>query len=134
MRDRAREPINFMYQSDINIIAIEGKTVTNVRSETGEVHITCSDGSVFKLYHSQACCESVSIQSGAEDLPKLIGKTITKVVETIDNNPDGVDTSGGSATRTTFDFILLNAMPIKLVWLGESNGYYSESVSVDQIE
>lgn len=81
------------------------------------------------MYHAQDCCESVGIESGAEDLPKLVGKTITKVVEIIEQIP-----GGESATRTTFEFLLLNAMPVKLVWVGCSNGYYSESVNFGQVK
>ena len=117
-----------MYIADINIIVLEGHTVASVEHANDEVSFVLTDGREFKLYHLQDCCEYVSVESGAEDLPKLVGKTIVKVLEIIEHPENTSD----SATRTTFEFVLKDAKPIKLVWLGTSNGYYSESVSFCQ--
>lgn len=87
-----------------------------------------SDGDVFKMYHEQDCCESVFLEDITGDLDYLIGEKILKAEETSNRE------SKEYGTETwTFYHISTFKDTVSLRWYGESNGYYSESVSVAKL-
>lgn len=67
-----------------------GKTFTEIKGGIGDdvLMFICADG-VFKMYHSQDCCESVNIEDITGDLQDLIGSPILIAEEsTSDKNPE----------------------------------------------
>lgn len=106
---------------------LEGKTLTKVEHNNEEVVFDCSDGSRFQMYHSQDCCESVWLDRIDGDLQKLIGNKIVKAVEQPGHE---FDPQASRESVTFTDFVLTDDMgrEVTLHWIGESNGYYSESV------
>jgi hypothetical protein len=81
--------------NDSPISELLGKTFTSVRGEVGgaQIEIVCTDGSIYVLYHSQDCCEGVSVESITGDVADLIGSPILKAEEaTSDKDPEGYKT------------------------------------------
>lgn len=82
--------------------------------------------SVFKFFHEQDCCESVWIEDIAGELTDLEGVPITEA-EVVTNKDSCHDES---RTWTFFKFGTEKGC-VTVRWCGESNGYYSESVSLE---
>jgi hypothetical protein len=114
---------NFFELKGLRIERIEGLCAgeDDVRIVT-----TAPENPTFRLYHQQDCCESVQVESVTGNLNDHIGKVITLAEE------DSVRADiGESSTRTTFK-LQTEAGELVIVWLGESNGYYCEEVSVER--
>lgn len=105
------------------IVAIEGATVGAER-----VTIVCSDLTRFSLYHLQDCCERVRVEDVAGNPQDLIGRVVALADESSnkDNPPDYAD-----SFLWTFYRPRTHGGDITIRWLGESNGYYGESVECD---
>lgn len=139
----------------MSIEELLGKTLTKVEHRQGDpedILFTLEDEAVFKMHHSQDCCESVSINDINGDLQDLIGSPILqasercsakleeemtaeekvmKVEQTLDNE---ADTYEGESTTWTFYRLATVKGTVVIRWFGTSNGYYSESVYVDKQE
>lgn len=64
------------YQN-VELQELIGKTMESVvNKDDDELIFTTIDGEVFKLYHSQDCCESVTIDDIVGDLQDLVGAPI----------------------------------------------------------
>lgn len=51
-------------EKDVNFSELAGKTIKNItglEKYSDEVIFECTDGSKYKMYHVQDCCESVEI-------------------------------------------------------------------------
>ena len=91
--------------------------------------VGAGDTPSFKFYHEQDCCESVSIEDIVGDLNDLVGVPILEAREdTQDGSGDGYE----SATWTFYNFRTIKGS-VTVRWLGESNGYYSESVRCERL-
>jgi hypothetical protein len=109
-----------------------GMTITGTRLADNELHLTFSNGDVYKLYHKQDCCEDVYLYDVIGDFSDLIGFPIMKAEEVSScKTPDGIDAGYMDDSFTwTFYHIVTFMGAVTLRWLGESNGYYSESVDI----
>lgn len=113
-----------------------GKTLTSVTGDAGddEVVFVTDDGTVYKLYHAQDCCESVSINDICGDLQDLVGSPITLAEEAVsDENPNDVVKKYQESFTWTFYKLATIKGYVDIRWYGESNGYYSESVSFGKV-
>ncbi|MFM7896670.1 MAG: hypothetical protein ACKO8L_12255 [Flavobacterium sp.] len=97
---------------------------------------TFDDGNKIKMYHEQDCCENVEIVDIDGDLQDLVGGVLVDFSERKSNLFDelqieikGIKPSDDSYTWT-FYHITTSKGSVNIRWLGESNGYYSEGVSV----
>lgn len=110
-----------------------GKTLEKVTDDGDEMLFVCTDGSAFRAYHMQNCCEHVRIHDVKGEFSSLCGKplTLASVAES-GEWPGDVPNDGfrKSFTWTTFIF-QAGDETVVVRWLGESNGYYSESVYFD---
>ena len=106
------------------IVAIDGAVVGS-----GKITIKTKSGRTFVMHHEQDCCEDVSVQVVHGNVQDLIGKGVSRVEEKIiEGYP-----SRESATKTIFAIYSASAWSALVIeWLGESNGYYSESVSFQE--
>jgi hypothetical protein len=127
---------------------LKGHTLHDLRIDKGvqddRVHLSTHDGKRFRsfdLYHSQDCCESVRLFDVQGD-PTTLQLTTLEVKETIVGWNDGTDKPSSwpsdipppseSGTVTLFEIKGTRGsreVVVTLRWLGQSNGYYSESVS-----
>lgn len=112
-----------------------GKTLTAIEGmEVGSERVTfhTSDGREFRMFHSQYCCESVSIEDINGDVEDLLDSPITLAEEsTSDENPEGVRKKYQDSFTWTFYRLGTNKGTVVLRWYGESNGYYSERVTFE---
>jgi hypothetical protein len=112
--------------TDSNVIILKGLTLTAYRQEGSDRMVfETSCGRSFLFYHSQDCCESVNIERIEGNLNDLIGEPITEALEEIET---GDASYGNTFTKTSFTFATSKGRVV-VHWHGESNGYYSESVS-----
>lgn len=123
-----------LYEKQTSFSELVGKTLTAVRGEAGSdrIEFVCTDGSQYLMYHFQDCCEAVTLESIVGDLADLIGSPILVAEESSGTtDPEGyVPDEYGHDESFTWTFYKLATVKgwVDLRWLGESNGYYSESV------
>lgn len=114
-------------------ITLPGETLVRITQEGSDrITLETASGKSYLMYHSQDCCESVSIYDIAGELDSLIGDVIIEAKETISSeSPEDIESDGyedESCTWTTF-YLATKDSAVAIRWLGSSNGYYSESVS-----
>jgi len=85
------------------------------------------------LEHQQDCCESVAVEDLEGDASDLIGQVLLHAEEVVNGKEAGqsgeVEDYGESMTWTFYKFRTTGG-DLWVRWLGESNGYYSERVTV----
>ena len=117
-----------------------GKTLVKIEvSENKDtVNIETADGKKYMMAHSQDCCEYVRVYDVCGDLQDLIGSPILKAEESVSCNesPEGVSHEARGDDSFTWTFYILATIKgyVTIRWLGESNGYYSESVDFYEID
>ena len=117
-----------------NFFELKGKTITSIQgsnSDDSDTIITTSDGSIYTLTHLQDCCEHVRVYGSVGNIDDVLNAEVIAAEDTNPmDNPNAPDYKAyDSATWTQFR-IVTNKGSFEIWWLGESNGYYSESVSV----
>lgn len=126
--------IVFRHENGIerNVAVLIGKTVTHIDIAEDEMQITCDDGSKYLFYHEQDCCERVSIVGVDGDPLELVGYELLVVDEAKgDDEPDStICDDSWTATKFTFK---TTKDTVVVRWIGQSNGYYSESVDFIEI-
>ena len=125
---------------------LKGKILTNIDKSDCDLLFHCDDGNVYKMYHSQDCYESVSIDDINGYLNDLVGSP-TLIAEQVSNdyfveqfkNSFNKTNEYGSIVNDngnyepdsytwTFYKLATSKGYVDIRWFGESNGYYSESV------
>jgi hypothetical protein len=106
-----------------------GRSFVSVTGAKGdeEMLFTDKDGRWVKFYYEHDCCASCNVEDICGDLSDLVGTPILHAEE-VSNEPEPYAGSD-SYTWTFYKFDTIKGS-ITVRWLGESNGYYSESVSV----
>ena len=120
----------------MNINSIIGKTLSHIdiNQSRDEIKFFCNDGDVYLMYHSQDCCETVTIEDVIGDIDDLIGFPITMAEEVISKeNPKESNYIEDTFTWTFYKLATVKGY-VTIRWYGESNGYYSESVDFVKIE
>lgn len=115
--------------------SLVGKVITNIEGDNTNInnseklifHTEC--GLKYEFYHDQDCCECVLIEDIVGNLDDLIGSPI-KMSE---YNSSQNTTDCGSETWTFYKFATIKGY-VTIRWRGESNGCYSESVSLKVID
>jgi len=103
-----------------------GKVLTKVENISDDQIIFYEEnGDRYILYHSQDCCESVTVEDIIGDLDDLVGVPILMADEA--KNYSSED-SGDSETWTFYKLATIKGY-VTIRWYGTSNGYYSEEVS-----
>ena len=128
--------LNGSYINDANDVLrhVVGSTILSIHGlevESEEVKIVTDKGEL-EILHVEDCCESVFLCDFECDINDLIGKEITLAEErtedaTGEKNEDGYVMYSGT---WTFYTIRTTGSDLDMRWLGESNGYYSETAYV----
>lgn len=112
----------------MGIEALEGKIITEIRVENDDrVEFACADGSEYRMHHQQDCCEDVWLAEVIGSWDDLLGVPLSIAYEETESDREPIRNDGGSATWT-FYTLRTSKGTVVLRWVGESNGYYSESV------
>ena len=126
------------WKDSVEFSTLVGKTLVSIvkNSDDDELLFETTDGEKYRMYHSQYCCEGVTIDDICGDLEDLIGSPILVAEEAISEgkNPDGVPFPDYQDSFTwTFYKIDTAKGGVTIRWYGNSNGYYSESVDFEKV-
>jgi hypothetical protein len=108
-----------------------GKTFTRVYGGVGAGEMVFENATERYVFtHDQDCCETVDINDIVGDLSDLEGEPLLLAEEVSGEVPaDFEDEYTESYTFTFYKFATRKGY-VDVRWLGESNGYYSESVDL----
>ena len=124
-----------MYYEKIPVNTLIGltlKSIDGMELDNNGVTFTSTTNRRFELYHHQDCCERVEIVDIEGDPNDLIGAPIIVAEEVSSDDypvPDHVTQPTDRSHTWTFYRFATRKGWVVLRWLGQSNGYYSESVS-----
>src|SRR6185503_19691470 len=108
----------------LKIDVLLGKTLAAVENKGDEIILRTTDGEVYRQYHSQNCCESVTVEEIVGDLSDLIGSPILQAEEV----EGGAEVAPAPEYAESFTWTFYKLATIKggvtIRWLGQSNGYY----------
>lgn len=112
-----------------NMLGITFTKVFQIGSD--KLSFVCDEGT-FTFYHQPDCCESVDIQDITGDLTDLIGEPLLVAEESTGETPADFkfEYEPESYTWTFYKFATRKGY-VDVRWLGESNGYYGEGVSLE---
>ena len=138
-----KKPADILMEAlTMRLIQRERLTFIDIDEERNEILLTTETGNVILIHHNQDCCESVIIESIDGEAKRLIGGFVDLTIEVEEGEgeveyecerPEASDRKLYEHwTRTTLTFTANNETLISR-WVGESNGYYSESVDIDII-
>lgn len=126
-----------------NFEDLKGKTISFIVSLTRSgndyvMFFKMSDGTVYKMWHEQDCCETVQIEDICGDLEDLLNSPVLLAEEVTysDENPSGVvqpNCKNYEGWTWTFYKLATIKGAVTIRWYGASNGYYSEKVDFDSI-
>ena len=123
--------IELLKRKHVEFSALVGEVLdaVDIDREENQILLTTRSGRKFLVYHEQDCCETVAISGQDGSFDKLIGKVIVEVRDiAVDTGDDEID----SQTTTTLVF-RVDDQTIISRWIGDSNGYYSESVDIAEL-
>ena len=110
---------------------LKGKILVqiDINQEKDSIIFVTKDGEIYKSYHEQDCCESVYIDDINGDINALLNSEILQAEEATNNDDiiNGLPSYPDSFTWTFYKLATIKGY-VTIRWLGESNGYYSESV------
>lgn len=118
---------------------LKGKTFSNIENIDNErIVFTEDSGKKYELFHSQDCCESVTVEDICGDLKDLMGSPLLVAEETTnsDSNPQNAKPETIECQDSfTWTFYKLSTIKgsVTIRWYGDSNGYYSESVDFREV-
>ena len=117
------------WHAEAKMADMVGKVFTSVRNENTEL-VFENATERFVFFHQQDCCEHVSIEDVCGDLQDLVGEPLLLAEEVSGETPvDFNERDYESVTWTFYKFATRKGY-VDVRWLGESNGYYSEGVSL----
>lgn len=113
------------YNRAIYIEELKGMTITAVvYKEVNESLLIHLNTHVLEMIHHQDCCETVYLEDIVGSFEDLIGYPLLEVSE----NLVDIGSEDISSTASYYNFRTIKAS-VQLRWVGESSGYYSETVN-----
>ena len=116
---------------DADIKRMVGVTMKSVVNDgDDQLVFSAEDGRRFVFYYEPDCCASCHIEEVCGDLSDLEGSPIVEAEE-VSNYEHEAPPNADSYTWTFYRFSTVKGT-VTVRWLGESNGYYSESVTLSE--
>ena len=119
---------------EITIDKIIGKTVKSVTGEIGSGDLTLkfTDGTIAYFYHSQDCCEDVSIDDIVGDTISMVGQKLLKASIKVSENCGNTPKHSYEDDSYTWTFLTLATIKgyVDVKFYGSSNGYYGEDIDI----
>lgn len=117
---------------------LKGKVIEKIEGlvvASGEVYFLVEGGEEFLMNHDQDCCETVQIEEVVGDANDIIGELVVEAEEVLSaDDPETYKGEYYNESHTwTFYKLATKKGFVVIRWLGESNGYYSESVSFERM-
>lgn len=112
------------YDADIKDMLGRSFNSISVGPENEDIIFEDDDG-IFTMYHENDCCEHVRVEDIVGNLVDLVDSPILLAEESTSEGEHDY----GSSTWTFYKLATIKGY-VDIRWLGESNGYYSESVSI----
>lgn len=111
----------------VDFSELRGAVLTSIviDKEGDEVRFETKAGESYVMYHEQDCCETVWLEDVNGDMDDLVGEPIL-LAEGVSQGGESED-DWGSSTWTFYKIATIKGTVV-MRWIGESNGYYSESV------
>jgi len=115
-----------------------GKTLTDIKinknnpREIDSIDFTFSDNEKYSMYHVSDCCSGAAIEDICGDIEDLIGNPILLAEQSESRDFENRKKDYDSCTWTFYKFSTVKGS-VTIRWLGESNGYYSESVDIEKL-
>ena len=113
----------------MDLKVLEGKVAISIEGLdefSYEVYINTACGKRYKFYHEQDCCENVCLVDFEGD-PKDFENALIVEASESSKYAEEDEISEDSGTWTFYN-IQTTKGSLWMRWLGESSGYYSESV------
>jgi hypothetical protein len=102
-----------------------------------EIRFYLTESNYVRMYHEQDCCETVHIEDICGDLEDLVGAPLLEAEEvegyTAGPLKEEDEYADESYTWTFYKFATRKGA-VTIRWYGSSNGYYSESVTVEVVD
>ena len=135
--ERAKESaIDAIETIGVPFETLNGKTITALdgAEEGSEATVfTCDDGSSYRMYHKQECCEDVRLEEIAGDPKAIVGQEVLAAFESTNREEEARPSPWSESWTWTFYTVRTMTHTVVFRWLGESSGYYSESVEFRQV-
>lgn len=123
--------LNYKHYAYADFSELKGKVLSSiVNDDNDSLTFTTEDGEKFLLYHIQDCCEHVRIEDIEGDFKDLLGSPIL-IAEEVSGETGPYE--GSESYLWTFYKLATIQGSVTIRWLGESNGYYSESVDFRRV-
>jgi hypothetical protein len=110
-----------------------GRTLYRAEADDSVLTLYLSNTNYVRFQHHQDCCEHVYIEDICGDLDDLVGAPLIEAEEVSDYDAGPLNEYEESYTWTFYRFRTRKGSVI-VRWYGSSNGYYSESVSIDVVD
>lgn len=123
-----------MTDKTVELSDLNGKIIASISGldkGSDEVYIITTCGDNYRFMHHQDCCECVDLNDFEADTDDF-SHALVLSAEEVDG--EGVADQEGESCTWTFYKIETDKGGLWMRWLGESNGYYSESVDFERLE
>lgn len=108
---------------------LNGKTLSDVTViDNEEIIFSCDSGERFRMFHAQECCESVTIEDICGDLDDIVRSPILQAYVESGHILPPKNQYDEDYEWTFYRISTINGT-VTIRWYGDSNGYYSTSVS-----
>lgn len=121
--------------NDRDFSELKGKTLKSVvgmNVGNDEIFFTTSTGEIYRMWHKQNCCESVTIDDVCGEVDDILNEEIL-IAEEVTNRDDRPRSKWDYSYTWTFYKLATRKGYVTIRWYGTSNGYYSENVDFTKV-